>query len=396
MTSITVVGGSSRLVRRISAAPESAVIAVEAVDGGLGTDMMRQLLSHPDDRMPELLVLGDDIEIDAALAIAQSIDRDFPSTTMMLVAEPHQDLVSRALEYGVRDIVPPGIADGDLNSAIERAASGSPLDASERGVEPLQPPPRGRFIVVASPKGGVGKSTVAASLAVLLAAQKPLQTVLVDLDMQFGDVVTLLDLSPAHTVSDAASSGTHDSMLLKTFLTPHPSGLLVLAGAESPLAGDAVSGEQASEVLEVLVSQFSTIVVDTASGLTDHTLAALEVADDIVLVSSMDLTSIRALRKEGEMLDILGLTSAARHVVLNFSDRRSGLTANDVEKVIGSSIDVILPRSVDVPLAGNQGVPMVLRKKPGDFGKPLMGFARTIAPPVPVGRRGKRSKEKRA
>ncbi len=355
---------------------------------------MRELLSHPDNRMPELLVLGDNIQIDAALAIAQSVDRDFPSTTVMLVAEPHQDLVSHAMQFGVRNIVPPGIAGHELSSAIERAASGVPLDAGERVAQERPAPTRARVIVVASPKGGVGKSTVAASLAVLLAAQDPLRTVLVDLDMQFGDVTTLLDLSPGHTVSDAASSGTHDSMLLKTFLTPHPSGLLVLAGAESPLAGDAVSGEQASEVLGILISQFATIVVDTASGLTDHTLAALEVADDIVLVSSMDLTSIRALRKEAEVLDVLGLSSAARHVVLNFYDRRSGLTVNDVEKVIGSSIGVVLPRSVDVPLAGNQGVPMVLRKKPGDFGKPLMSFARTIAPPAPVGRRGKRTKEK--
>lgn len=292
--------------------------------------------------------------------------------------------------------VRPDVPDHELDRTVERAASGTPLDEREAVAAEMPSSSRGRVIVVASPKGGVGRSTVATNLAVLLAAQMPLQIVLVDLDVQFGDVATLLDLAPAHTVSDAASSGANDSMLLKTFLTPYPSGLLVLAGAESPLAGDAVSAEQASAILDVLVSQFSTIIVDTASGLTEHTLAALEVADDIVFVSSMDITSIQALRKESDLLDVLGLTSAARHVVINFSDRRSGLTVKDVENVIGSSIDVVLPRSGEVPLAGNKGAPIVLRKKLDDFGKPLADLARKVGSVAPAGKRGKRSKEKRA
>ncbi len=233
---------------------------------------------------------------------------------------------------------------------------------------------RGQIIVVASPKGGVGKSTVATNLAILLAKQAPLQTVLVDLDLQFGDVASQLDLKPDHTISDAVSAGLSDTMLFKTFLAPHSSGLLVLAGVESPLAGGRISDEQAVAVLEFLAAEFPVVIVDTASGLVDHTLAALELATDVVLVTNMGVSSIKSLRRELDLLAALDLTFT-RHVVLNFCDRISGLTVEVAAGVVGCPIDVVLPRVEDGPLAANLGIPIVLRKKPGVMGKGLSDLA---------------------
>jgi pilus assembly protein CpaE len=100
-------------------------------------------------------------------------------------------------------------------------------------------------------------------------------------------------------------------------------------------------------------------VVDTAPGLGEHVLATLELATDAVWVCGMDIPSIRGLRAEFGVLTELDLVPPRRHVVLNFADRRSGLTLKDVEAAIGCPVDVVLPRSRAVPYSTNKGVPLL-------------------------------------
>jgi pilus assembly protein CpaE len=101
------------------------------------------------------------------------------------------------------------------------------------------------------------------------------------------------------------------------------------------------------------------VVVDTAAGLNEHTLAVVEQATDLLLVSTMDVSSIRGMRKELDLLDALGLTEPRRHLVLNRADSKVGLTVHDVETVLGMSVDLALPSTRSIPLALNQGVPLI-------------------------------------
>lgn len=229
-----------------------------------------------------------------------------------------------------------------------------------------------KVIVVVSPKGGVGKSTIASNLAVGLAKQSPMDVVLVDLDLQFGDIATHLDLNPAHNLTDAfASSGGVDSMLLKTFLTVHPSNFYALCGSESPAAADRIGPKQVRELLSQLALQFRFVVVDTGAGLDEHTLAALEEANEVVMVSSMDVASVRNVRKEFEVLAQLNILPASRHFVLNFADRHSGMSVRDVEAVVGIPVNVVVPRASEVYLSANRGIPVLLDKKGGAAAKSI-------------------------
>jgi pilus assembly protein CpaE len=148
-------------------------------------------------------------------------------------------------------------------------------------------------------------------------------------------------------------------MVLKTFLTQHPTGLYAVCGSDSPAAGDTVTGEDVGRLLASLSREFRFVVVDTAPGQSEQTLAALEAATDVVALSSMDVPGVRGLRKELEVLRDLGLLPASRHVVMNFSDPKGGLLVRDVEKAIGTAVDVVLPRSTAVPASTNQGVPLL-------------------------------------
>jgi pilus assembly protein CpaE len=211
-----------------------------------------------------------------------------------------------------------------------------------------------------SPKGGVGKTTVATNLAVGLARTAPNSTVLVDLDIQFGDVATALGLQPEYTLPDAVHGpASRDAMVLKTFLTLHATGLYAICGAESPAAADSITSDEVGRLLQVLASEFRYVVVDTAPGLSEYTLAAMDQSSDLVLVTSMDVPGVRGLRTEMATLTELGMLPDARHVVLNFADRHSGLSTSDVEATLGTAIDVLIPRSRAAMTSVNQGVPLL-------------------------------------
>jgi pilus assembly protein CpaE len=323
--------------------------------------------------MPDILVICDDIARRTALSAASLVDVLYPAVSVVMVAEPDAAMVLEAMRAGVRDIIAPDATDEELRVALIKAHDQSARRTVQRAAdESAERVVESRVIVVVSPKGGVGKSTIASNLAVGLGRIAPMDVVLVDLDLQFGDIATHLDLTPSHSLSDAfASSGGVDSMLLKTFLTVHPANFYALCGSESPAAADRVGPKQVRELLNRLAEQFRFVVVDTGAGLDEHTLAALEEANEAVIVSSMDVASIRNVRKEIEILAQLNILPAARHFVLNFADRQSGMSVRDVEAVVGLPVNVVVPRAAEVSLAANRGVPVLLDKKAGAAAKAI-------------------------
>jgi pilus assembly protein CpaE len=276
------------------------------------------------------------------------------------------------MRAGIRDVLAPDLDDRDLQVAIDRAATAA--SGRRRVLRPVEETARytGRVIAIASPKGGVGKTTVSANLAIGLTNAAPQSTVLVDLDVQFGDVASALGLAPEYSLPDVVHGpASEDSMVLKTFLAQHPSGLYAVCGAESPAAGDTVSGADVSRLLALLAREFRYVVVDTAPGLSEQTLAALDRATDVVMLSSMDVPGVRGLRKELDVLRELCMIPAGRHVVMNFADPKGGLSVRDVETTIGTGVDVVLPRSKAVPTSTNQGVPLLQSGKRDPMAKEL-------------------------
>lgn len=252
------------------------------------------------------------------------------------------------------------------------------------------PPTRGQIISVVSPKGGVGKTTVATNVAVGLARTQSHPTVLVDLDVQFGDVGTALALAPRHTLADAVRGpAASDAMVLKTVLTQHKTGLYVICGSETPAAADAVTADDVARLLRTLAEEFRYVVVDTAPGLSEHTLAALDVTTDPVLLTSMDVPGVRGLRKELRMFDALGMFPDDRLVALNFADRRSGLSLPDVEATLGTQVDLLLPRSKAVPLSVNLGVPLLQNGVRDPMTKRLRELVGRFSPPEAGPRRAR-------
>lgn len=371
MSTILLLGGEGDLERRLGRDPQDLVVSVaRALVEGVSFDIRDLMIEN---YLPDIVLLGSDLDRQLALSIASLVDAMHPGVSVLLMADPDATLVLEAMRVGVRDVLPPTATDEELRAMMVKAQE----DSSRRTVQrtkndTVERVEESKVIVVVSPKGGVGKSTIASNLAVGLAKQSPMDVVLVDLDLQFGDIATHLDLNPAHNLTDAfASSGGVDSMLLKTFLTVHPSNFYALCGSESPAAADRIGPKQVRELLSQLALQFRFVVVDTGAGLDEHTLAALEEANEVVMVSSMDVASVRNVRKEFEVLAQLNILPASRHFVLNFADRHSGMSVRDVEAVVGIPVNVVVPRASEVYLSANRGIPVLLDKKGGAAAKSI-------------------------
>jgi pilus assembly protein CpaE len=309
----------------------------------------------------DVLCIGDDVPLELAFAVAAQIDQVHAHVSVLLLAAPWPEVWREALRSGVRDVVDPSRGEAEvapaLHRALQRAAHLQELRAASAPTESET----ARVIVVLSAKGGSGKTMVASNLAAALARIASGPVALVDLDVQFGDAASALGLVPEHTIAGLSLVPDIDSTTLKVFLTPHePSGAFVLCGAASPEEGDNVTDKHAARVVELLSRDFACVVVDTSAGIDELTLAALDHATDAVLVSTMDVASIRNLGKEINALDRVGLLPASRHFVLNRADARVGIEVADVRAALGMDIEASVPSSRTVPLSMNQGSPLVV------------------------------------
>lgn len=405
MSRIVILTSSAELLDRFGEALNgggSAVHHLTAVAGISSAADPAELWDHDPAGPPQVVVLDcDALGVASTLELATRLDEQCSAVSVVLVSADGAELALAALRVGVTDIMDPAAEHAEILSVVRRAVE----VADVRAVQQLGPPSlalglptTGRVISVVSPKGGVGKTTVATNLAVGLARSAPQATVLVDLDLQFGDVASGLSLDPEYFLPSAVSGpASRDTMVLKTFLTLHETGLYVICAPESPVEADSISAADVRQLLTMLASEFRYVVVDTAPGLSEHTLAAMDETTDLVLLSSMDVPGLRGLRKELDTLRQLDLLGKHCQVVVNFADPGAGLSVADVEATIGVAVDLMLPRSKAASASVNLGVPLLQSGARDPLARQLRSlverFSQGGAPAKPVARvRGFRAK----
>jgi pilus assembly protein CpaE len=299
---------------------------------------------------------------------------------VLVTSASANSLLSEALQAGVHDVVLlPQLTDG-IVFTIKKAhslAAGRTGPVSGKTASHAE----GKVVTLFSPKGGAGKSALACNLAVLFARKHQRRTLLLDLDLQFGDVASALGIAPEATFADATRSlDKLDATTLKANLAAHSSGLYVLCAPLTPTEADDVTTEQIDKVINLLIESFKYVVIDTGSGLDEHTLAALEFATDLILISATDIPSIRSTQKEIDALRMIGKPEQRWHFVLNRADARTGLTIAAIETAIGINVDVAIPSSRAVPLSLNRGMPVIESDPRAPVSLAMSQLVRRIAP----------------
>jgi pilus assembly protein CpaE len=167
-------------------------------------------------------------------------------------------------------------------------------------------------------------------------------------------------------------------MRLRTLLVPHEANFHVLCGSDDPAENGRVTGDQIRKLVHDYASNFRYVVIDTPGGLHEETLASLEEATDVVFLAALDVATLRAVRREIEVLVRLALLPPRRHIVLNRADRRSGLSERDAERIIGLPVDAVIPVSDRVALAGNRGELVVASRRRNPVRRNFMNLMRAV------------------
>lgn len=376
MTNVLLVTDASELHARVHDAAGGACVALPAHP--MATEPRHLLALTGSPVVPDVVVLDATRSALEVLELAARIDRELPATGVVLVGDVVA-LSIDAMRAGVRDVLPADVDVDEIRATLARVGEWARVRAGTPATPATAPTmleAPGRVLSVLSPKGGAGKTTISTNLAVALAKEEPGTVVLVDLDLQFGDVATALGITPEFTLDDAVvGSALTDPIALKTHLALHPSGLSVLCAPETPAAAERIGAEQISALLSSLALQFKHVVVDTSPGLDATTLAALDHTTDPLLLSTFDVPGARGLAKEMAALRELGMLTHARQVVLNFSNPGAGLTVRDVEATIQSKVDLTIPHSKAATAAMNLGEPLVIGKPRDPVAKQLLKLA---------------------
>ena len=311
---------------------------------------------------PTVVILGPGLADGAGMAEIKHLTRGRPEVAVVLLAsELSTAVLQEALRSGARDVLPASADSDALNESLDRVAESfvapPPVPTPNAAVSG-----RGKVIAVFSMKGGSGKTVVATNLAVALAQRSAGPVVLVDADLQFGDVSVMLRLGSPHTIVDAVTASVRlDAEFLRSLLVRHEkSGLLVLPAPLEPSFAERVVGSDMLRIVEVLRSFCSYVVIDTPSQLNDVVLALLEASDDIVIVAGMEIPNIKNAKLGIQTLRMLGMPESKLRLLVNRANSKVDLNVGEVERTVGLKAEAHIPSDIAVPQAINRGVPVVL------------------------------------
>lgn len=306
-----------------------------------------------------VVVIGPPLGTDDAFELAEWLLGRDPAPAVVVVADAvDTGVLRRAMRLGVSEVVALKDADAEIAGAIDGAEQRAARAAAEGAAEaPVAR--RTKVVTVFGTKGGVGKTVLATNLAVALAGMGS-DTVLVDLDLQFGDTGIMLQLVPERTIFDAVQAFDRlDTEMLRGFLTQHSSGLRVLLAPTQPEQAESVTSARVTTIIDLLSEIADYVIIDTPASLGDVVLTALERSDVVYAVVTMDVPSIKNVKVSLDKLRQMGVASGAR-MVLNRADSKVGLQPSEVADATGCEIAARVPSDRLVPLSVNRGVPIVV------------------------------------
>lgn len=363
-------------LRNILSLEKDMQVVGEASDGAEAVARVMEL-------RPDVVVMDINMPGVDGIQATERITSDFgDSSVIVMSAAGDQEYLRKAMIAGARDYLIKPFTSDEVVTAIKRVYDKERRRRQrERGIaaRPLTP---SRIITLYSPHDGVGKTTLSANLAVALHTTTSEPTVVVDLNLQFGDLDLVLNLTPERTLFDVLPQFQHlDPGLMETFLCTHESGVRLLAAPPRPQYAETITVYCVQQVLRVLKESYQYVVVDAASVLNDTTLAALDLSDEIVLVTSLDVPSLRNAKVCLETMRELHYDIDRVRLVINRATGEMGIRADEVEEYLEHPVAARIPSDGRVVVGSvNHGVPFVITHPESRVSQAVFALARLFTP----------------
>ncbi|HEY5983769.1 MAG TPA: response regulator [Anaerolineales bacterium] len=369
-----------------------------------------QLTSELD---PDVILMDINMPDMDGIAATEAIRQRSPlSQVVILSVQGDPNYMRRAMLAGARDFLTKPPMGDDLISAVRRSGE---MSRSERAkAKPSRPAAagsvagiaaagaslglvQGKVVTVYSPKGGTGCTTIAANLAIAL-HNEDTRVVLLDANLQFGDVAMFFNEQGKNTILDIAPRVEElDVDILEEIMIKHEaSGVHILAAPQRPEQAEKISVDQFTKVLDFLRRVYSYVVIDTSSMLTDPVLAAIDHSDAIVLVTTQEIPAIKNARLFLDLLQTMGVDRSHLVFVMNKFDRRIGITPDRVAENLHEKISAVIPLDERVVIpAVNKGIPFMVDNRTQPVARGVLAVAEAVraqlasleAAEMPMGRR---------
>jgi len=332
---------------------------------------------------PQLIIVGPSYKESESIGFVESVSSNFPTIGLIwIINEMDTSVMLNGLRSGYKDIVLIDDLDnilGMINNIAKKdvklkdAILNGKNQNDNKDDDDDNDNHDGKMVSVFSTKGGVGKTFIATNLTVALAKESGKKVILVDLDLNFGDIGVFFNLDPKRTIGDIVSTFDRlDKEMLQSYFTKHTSGASILLSPVQPEASEKITSEHIQKILKLLRTMADYVIVDTPPTLSDTTLAVLDESDEIYLVATMDIPSIKNAKVSLQTMKLLGYEEDKIKLILNRSDSKVSLKPKEIEKTLNKKIISFIPSDRLAPQTINEGTSVVTAQPRSNMAKSLI------------------------
>lgn len=362
-------------IKRLLYFEEDIKIIGEAADGEEAVKLAEKL-------RPDVILMDINMPVLDGISATELISVRLPKVSIIIMSvQGEQEYLKKAMVAGAREYMVKPFSSDELSGTIRRVYEleqkrrhqmGDMAAAGDKKKEP-------QVISVFSTKGGVGKTTIVTNLAVSLLQESKQKVVIVDLDLQFGDVAVMLNVVPKRTITELIQDiGQMDAELMEKYLVTHSSGIKVLPCPTRPEYAELITGGHVEKIIEILKQAYDFVVIDTPPFFHETTLTALDQSNQILIIVALDLPTIKNVKLSLEVLETLHLKGKVK-MVLNRSSSDIGIKCQDMEDSLGLKVVSHIPSDGRVTVAAvNKGVPFVVSEANSKIAEGIQKLAQMV------------------
>jgi pilus assembly protein CpaE len=330
---------------------------------------------------PDIVLMDINMPVMDGIKATEEISMSVPETTVLIMSvQGEHEYLRKAMSAGAREFLVKPFSSDDLVRSIIKTYEIESKRKERTSAEKKDETVKSKVITVFSTKGGVGKTTIASNLAVSLARETKKRVALVDLDLQFGDISIMLNLSVKNTISDLIKEINQlDEDLIEDYLVTHFSGVKVLPAPLKPEYSEYITSSHVEKILNTLRESYHYIIVDTSASFHETVLTSLDMSDSILFVSTLDLPTIKNVKSGLDIMDSLHYSNDKIKIILNKASEQFGIKYKDFEHTLKHPIWAYVPEdSQTVITSANKGFPFVMTRTETKVSKAIMNICNEI------------------